>query len=627
MTNEPAGTRTGRPAPADGGWPRRVADLPWDRLRPNAMPVTGTPRALATTTALILVVSAALVALVSLLQLPPSADPVGLRVVSALALLPATGLLVGGRHWPATAYHPVLVLTTALITGAVLLGGPGPEAAALGGLYALPVLDAFLFFPWWSATLHLGLVVVSGSLGLHLVHADGAGASAVGVGVGVVTTLGLVVGWHVRSAASAEIDPVTALPNRLGFDRRLGECLGRAERTGTPLALALIDIDSFALINEQAGRAAGDRMLRDAATTWRALLPGGAGLARVGGDEFAVVFPGQPASEAAEQVERLRRAMPERQSFSAGVAAWESGDTPSLLVNRADALLYRAKRGGRSRTTTEERHGPAVSQLRRAMDAGHLMPVFQPIVDLRTGRLTGVEALIRWQHPDRGWIPPSEFIPVAEESGLITDIGLWMLEQSCRHATTWVSAGLMSKVTVNVSGQELLEPGYTDLVEDVLRRTRLPSRHLILEITETTLDADAPDVAQVLRTLRERGVRIAIDDFGTGFSTLSRLNRLPVDVLKIDQSFVTDIPVNDPEAPLMAAIIALGHALGLTLVAEGVEQEHQRDLLTSLGCDEGQGFLFGVPTAADKIPVLARRVPGPRLPHRTQDGTVSEVGR
>jgi diguanylate cyclase (GGDEF)-like protein len=584
------------------------------------MPVIGTPRAITTTTALILAVCAAVLLAVGLIGPPPEADAVGLRVLAALAIIPATGLLVGGRRQPALAHHLVLAFTTALVTGGVVLGGGDVTSIAISGLYVLVVLDAFLFLPWWSATAHLTVAAVAGGAGLAVSGPTGPVAPLAVAGIGA--TIGLVVGWYVRSAANAELDAVTGLPNRLGLDRQLSDCLREVERTGNPLALALIDLDAFSRLNEQMGRAAGDRLLRDAAQSWRQTLPAPVVLARIGGDEFAAVFPDHPAAQAAEHVERLRKDLSHRCSFSAGVAAWEPGDTSSLLVNRADALLYRAKRGGRSRTTTEERRGPAVSQLRRAMDAGHLLPVFQPIVNLRTGRMTGVEALIRWQHPDRGWIPPTEFIPVAEESGLITDIGLWMLEQSCRHAATWVSAGLLHKVTVNVSGRELLEPGYADLVEDVLRRTRLAPGHLVLEITETTLDADAPDVAQVLRTLRSAGIQVAIDDFGTGFSTLSRLNRLPVDVLKIDQSFVTDMTPDTPEAPLMAAIIALGHALGLTLVAEGIEQEHQRDALTALGCDEGQGFLFGVPSPAEKIPVLARRVPAPRAPG-TQVGTAA----
>lgn len=581
-----------------GGWrPRRIDGLPRNRLRPD-VPVVDTPHALAATTTMILVVSAAVMALASSTRLPASADPDGLRLLPALTLLPSIGVITYGRRWPSAAFHPVLVATTVLISGSVVFSGSSPIAIALSILYSLPVLAAFLFFSWRTATVHLVITAVVGGLAMGWSGNDSIIEPLVVVAVAGV--VGLMVGRHVRSAASAEIDVVTGLPNRAGFDRQLADCLTRMEDNDSILTLALIDFDSFTGVNEQVGRAAGDRMLRDTAAAWQALLPSSARMARVGGDEFAIVFPGSAPAEAAKHVERLRRAMPHQRSFSAGMATGESGDTPSLVMDRADTLLYRAKRDGQNRTTCEERRVPTVAQLRTAIGSGQLTPVFQPIIALGTGHMIGVEALIRWQHPDRGQLPPSEFIPVAEESGLITDIGTWMLHQSCRHAAEWTEAGLIEKVTVNVSGRELVEPGYADVVADVLYRTGLDPRHLILEVTETTLDADAPDITRTLRILHEQGVRIAIDDFGTGFSTLSRLDRLPVDVLKIDRSFIANLSADPMDAPLVSAIVAFGHALGLTLVAEGIEQPHQYRTLTSLGCDEGQGFLFGVPSAPER---------------------------
>jgi diguanylate cyclase (GGDEF)-like protein len=419
-----------------------------------------------------------------------------------------------------------------------------------------------------------------------------------------------VVGWLTRAAAAAEIDPLTGLPNRRGFDRELNRLLSRSERAGDGVCLALVDIDDFKAINDLGGHAAGDRLLRETAAAWNGRIPMGSCLARYGGDEFALLLPGQDVAEAVMTVDALRAVMPARRTCSAGVAAWEPGDTESLLVNRADALLYQSKRAGRNRTTAHLHSGLALTRLRAAIDGGQLRAVYQPIVQLDTGRLTGVEALVRWLHPERGWLAPVDFIPLAEESGLIDEIDRWMLREACGQAAGWVRDGVLDKVTVNVSSRELLDVGYVDRVRDILTATGLRARHLVLEITETALDADTSDVVQPLRELRSMGVRIAIDDFGTGFSSLSRLDRLPVDVLKIDRSFVSAIQDQFGDAPLVAAVVALGHALGLTLVAEGIEDVHQRERLAELGCDEGQGYLFGRPMP----PELVGRLKLPPVP-------------
>ncbi len=605
--------RTTGSAPGATARARRVADLPWDRLRPTAVSVIGLPYTVVATTGILCLAIALVTALASAAPLPAEARPDGLRALAVAVALVASASLRWGRRPRAAWVHALVGLGSLAAALAVALAGGGTESVGLAGLVVLVVVDVFLFFPWWIATVHLVLALAGCTLALHAVHADGAGQPLLLAATTVA--VGLSVGWHVRAAAVATRDPLTGLSNRQGLDHKLACCLERVRRTPAPLTLALIDIDGFSAVNELAGRAAGDRVLRETALGWSRLLPASATLARLGGDEFAVVLPGHDVERAAEVVDQLRAALPVERTCSAGVAAWESGDTASLLLNRADALLYQSKRGGRSRTTTDARSGPAVSELQRAFDIGQIFPVYQPIVELRTGRLSGVEALARWQDPERGWIPPVEFIPVAEESGLIIPIGLYMLDQACGHAARWVADGVLDKVTVNVSGRELVEPGYVQRVDEVLRRARLAPEHLVLEITETTLDADTADVALTLELLRERGIRIAMDDFGTGFSTLSRLNRLPVDILKVDQSFVSDIRPDDPEAPLVAAVVALGHALGLTVVAEGVEEEYQRELLTGLGCEEGQGYLFGVATTSDRIPAFAPRIPRPRAAH------------
>jgi EAL domain-containing protein (putative c-di-GMP-specific phosphodiesterase class I) len=330
-------------------------------------------------------------------------------------------------------------------------------------------------------------------------------------------------------------------------------------------------------------------------------LPAGALLARQGGDEFAVLLPGFDTAEAVEVVEELRRSLDViEHSCSAGVASFTQGWSHSSLMNRADVALYQAKRAGRGRTCAYD-GGESDQHLREAFEAGQLFVVYQPIVELRTRRVTGAEALIRWQHPDRGVVPPDEFIPLAEATGLICEIDRFVLEQACRTAVAWHSP--TSTIAVNVSGSELLQPDYVAQVRDVLTSTGLPVNQLVLEVTETSIGADADVSMRTLCALREMGIRIAVDDFGVGYSSLSRLDRLPVDVRKLDRSFIASIPENGEDVPLIAAVAALAAAVGLDTVAEGIEHPYQARLLTRYGFTEGQGYLFGRPQAANALRV------------------------
>jgi diguanylate cyclase (GGDEF)-like protein len=565
---------------------------------------------MAKTGGVLMVAASVLIAVATCLPLPPGAEVGSLRWLVVAGLIGGGLLLVPGERLPLWSFHLFAFARIALIAVAVRGSGGGASALSFAVLYTFLAADSFLFFPWWQATVHLVTAEIA-----TVVSLSTAGPAPVGVGpavmlCGVLAVVGVVVGWLTRAASAAEIDPLTGLPNRRGFDRELNRILTRAERAGSGVCLALVDVDDFKAINDLGGHPAGDRLLRETAAAWSGRIPPGSCLARYGGDEFALVLPGQDVAEAVMTVDTLRVVMPARRTCSAGVAAWEPGDTASLLVNRADALLYQSKRAGRNRTTAHLNSGLALARLREAIVGGQLRAVYQPIVELETGRLTGVEALVRWLHPERGWLAPMEFIPLAEESGLIDEIDRWMLRTACTEAVGWVRDGLLEKVTVNVSSRELLDDGYVARVRDILDETGLAARHLVLEITETTLDADTADVVQALRDLRSMGVRIAIDDFGTGFSSLSRLDRLPVDVLKIDRSFVAAIQDQFGDAPLVAAVVALGHALGLTLVAEGIEDVHQRERLAELGCDEGQGYLFGRPMP----PELVGRLKLPPIP-------------
>jgi diguanylate cyclase (GGDEF)-like protein len=597
----------------EGTLPRYRPLLP-DLLRPSASSALATSRFMANTGGVLMVAASVLVGVATVLPLPPGAHLAALRWLVLATLAGGALLLAPGERLPLWSFHLFVFAGIALITIAIRESGGGASALSFGVLYAFIAVDSFLFFPWWQATVHLVTAELCAAVSLAM-----AGPGTVGPAVmlcGVLAVVGVVVGWLTRAAAAAELDPLTGLPNRRGFDRELNRILLRAEHTGNGVCLALVDVDDFKAINDLGGHAAGDRLLRETAAAWSGRIPAGSCLARYGGDEFALLLPRHDVAEAVITVDGLRTVMPARRTCSAGVAAWEPGDTASLLVNRADALLYQSKRAGRNRTTAHLHTGLALTRLREAIYGGQLRAVYQPIVHLATGRLDGVEALVRWLHPERGWLAPMDFIPLAEESGLIDEIDRWMLREACRNAAGWVQDRLLDKVTVNVSSRELLDVGYVQRVRDILADTGLPPQHLVLEITETTLDADTADVVGTLRDLRAMGIRIAIDDFGTGFSSLSRLDRLPVDVLKIDRSFVAAIQDQFGDAPLVAAVVALGHALGLTLVAEGIEDAHQRERLAELGCDEGQGFLFGRPMPAELIgrlrlpPIPAQRGPG-----------------
>jgi diguanylate cyclase (GGDEF)-like protein len=603
----------------DDGQPGRAlaryrVSLP-DRLRPASTSALATSRFMANTGGVLMVAASVLVGVSTLLPLPAGAQVGVLRWLVVGGLAGGALLLVLGERLPHWSFHLFIFASIAMIAAGIRVSGGGACALSFAVIYAFIAVDSFLFFPWWQATLHLATAEVCA-----VVTLSAAGPRLTGPAVmlcGVLAVVGVVVGWLTRAAAAAELDPLTGLPNRRGFDRELSRILARAERAGPGVCLALVDVDDFKTINDLGGHAAGDRLLRETAAAWNGKIPPGSCLARYGGDEFALLLPGQDVAEAVMTVDGLRTVMPARRTCSAGVAAWEPGDTASLLVNRADALLYQSKRAGRNRTTAHLHSGLALTRLREAISGGQLRAVYQPIVHLATGRLTGVEALVRWLHPERGWLAPMDFIPLAEESGLIDEIDRWMLREACTQAAGWVRDGLLDKVTVNVSSRELLDVGYVGRVREILARTGLPACHLVLEITETTLDADADDVVQTLHDLRTMGVRIAIDDFGTGFSSLSRLDRLPVDVLKIDRSFVAAIQDQFGDAPLVAAVVALGHALGLTLVAEGIEDVHQRERLAELACDEGQGFLFGRPMP----PELVGRLKLPPIPaQRTDEG-------
>jgi diguanylate cyclase (GGDEF)-like protein/PAS domain S-box-containing protein len=419
-------------------------------------------------------------------------------------------------------------------------------------------------------------------------------------------------------------DSLTSLANRALFKDRVDHALARTKRQTPSVAVLFLDLDGFKEVNDSLGHAAGDRLLIQVAERLRSCVRPSDTVARFGGDEFAVLI--EDASDDIDVVQVADRVLEGfRQPFevngrelhvrgSMGIARMESDvDGADHLLRNADLAMYRAKAAGRG---GYERYDPEMhtelvqrvqleADLRRALDAGELFLQYQPTFDLASGQLVGAEALARWQHPTRGLVPPTEFIPLAEASGLIRPLGAWVLREACRQAAEWQrSAGQRDKplaLNINLSGRQLQHPEVVDDVATALQESGLPPDSLVLEMTESVLMDDNENVLDILRRIKELGARLAIDDFGTGYSSLSYLHRFPVDMLKIDRSFVERLSHATDNAELARTIVRLGQSLQLVTVAEGVEDSAQFLALRRMGCDVGQGFYFGRPMESDEI--------------------------
>lgn len=410
-------------------------------------------------------------------------------------------------------------------------------------------------------------------------------------------------------------DGLTGLPNRTGLTESLEQACAHAEEE-QPLALLVAGIDRINLINESMGFAAGDDVLAAAAER----IVGAAGkavVARLGGDEFAILAAATPPEAAATLAERIlgAAALPMIidgvevvTSVSIGVAFHPGdGPTPDDLLNSAHAAMTAAKQAGRNRVSfftaeadcRNRRLLSVEAALRKAIEREELEVHFQPKLSLADGRVVGMEALARWTHPLLGAIPPSQFIPIAEDAGLIAPIGEWVLERSCRHARAWLDRFGPLKVAVNLSGHQVAQPSLKSRVADILERTGLPADHLELELTETVAMADVNGTLRQLKALAELGICLSIDDFGTGYSSFSYLHRFPLNKLKIDRSFVAAADETPRAAAIPMAIVSMAHTLGLSVVAEGIETAPQRETLARAGCDEGQGYYFSRPLPAD----------------------------
>ncbi|MDZ7853276.1 MAG: EAL domain-containing protein [Halomonas sp.] len=416
----------------------------------------------------------------------------------------------------------------------------------------------------------------------------------------------------------AQHDALTGLPNRLLLTDRLDLAVAQARRSGTLLALMFLDLDRFKQVNDLMGHELGDQVLHQAAQRLKACVRASDTLSRQGGDEFLLVLPDIGSPEAAVPVARKlldALVMPFYLgdselvlSGSIGIACYpEDGTDADSLLRNADAAMYVAKDLGRN---CYQFYSPAMNErirerlmleidLRRAIEGDQLFLAYQPQFDFAIQGVIGLEALARWQHPTLGLIPPDQFIPMAENSGLIVPIGAWVLETACRQQAAWMAEGLVDgPMAVNVSMCQFRQPDFIEKVTDALSRTGLPACHLELEVTESVFMQDLDRAMQTLEALRSLGVKLSIDDFGTGYSSLSHLKKLPIYRLKIDKSFIQGLPLDQENAAIADAIISMSKSLGLEVVAEGVETQEQARYLHSLECDAGQGYLFARPMAA-----------------------------
>jgi diguanylate cyclase (GGDEF)-like protein len=416
-------------------------------------------------------------------------------------------------------------------------------------------------------------------------------------------------------------DALTGLPNRALVIDRATQMLGRAQRIHAPAAALFIDLDDFQQINDRFGHPAGDELLQTIAARLQAVVRGGDTVGHLAGDEFvALVEPGSfevaPELVAERILEVLRQPItlrtPSRSTVtitaSMGVATAQ-GLSAEALMREAHVALYEAKQTGRDRYVLFRSAMQATlqgrlllqSDLREALDREELFLLYQPTLDLQSERLVGVEALIRWRHPVRGIVQPNDFIPLAEETGPIIPIGRWVLAEACKQAAVWHDESHPVQISVNVSARQLDDESLLEDVQGALADSGLEPTSLTLEITETALMRDADSTAQQLRKLKALGVRIAIDDFGTGYSSLGYLSQFPVDVLKIDRTFVTGLSDSADSRALAHTLIQLGKTLGLQTLAEGIEEQAQLEVLRHEQCDLGQGYLFARPLIAEAI--------------------------
>ena len=429
---------------------------------------------------------------------------------------------------------------------------------------------------------------------------------------------------HDRLQHMAHHDALTGLPNRILLMDRLEQAMSRARWHDRTVGIMFLDLDRFKTINDTLGHDVGDALLKQVSIQLSQCVRDGDTVARLGGDEFAIILNDMASEDdvspfAQKIIDVLTAPLTVNQhelfiTTSIGVCVFpEDGDNAKTLLKRADAAMYRAKSLGRNNYQfyTEDDNTKAIERLkmendlRRALERDEFRLHFQPQLDLHEGTLAGMEALLRWYHPEHGIVSPGTFIPLLEETGLIIPVGEWVIRKSCQYARAWLDAGLhFKRIAVNLSVRQFAQQGLVENIKNILDEERLGAHFLELEITEGLLVENIAEASRILEELHKMGVYISIDDFGTGYSSMNYLKRLPVDSLKIDYSFVHDITLDPDDATIASAIVTLAHSLGLTVIAEGVETLEQLNFLLNEGCDEIQGFLFSPPLPPEAVQYL-----------------------
>jgi diguanylate cyclase (GGDEF)-like protein len=436
-----------------------------------------------------------------------------------------------------------------------------------------------------------------------------------------------------RTRYEALHDPLTGLPNRNLFLDRLGRTLAQTQRRQTSAAVIFLDLDQFKLVNDSLGHAAGDELLSAVAPRLEQALRPSDTIARFGGDEFAILADVRAERDAIRVAERIKTALRRpfklryREHFvsaSMGISIGSIGKEPEAMIRDADAALYRAKERGRGgyeifdsamRARAVE-HMRIENDLRRSLDREELELQYQPIVSLRDGSIVALEALMRWRHPEYGLTSPAAFIPVAEDSQLIVPIGRWLVEEACGKAAKWQAMrpdAAPVRIAVNLSGKQIGDPELLPSVSAAIEASGIDPATLSFELTESVIFEESAISERTMRSLRGLGVRLALDDFGSGFSSLGYLKRFPLDGIKLDRSFIENVADGHTDAQIVRAVVQMARALGLEIVAEGVETAEQLAAVRELGCHQAQGFYFLPPVPADEVPGMLADAPWQNL--------------
>ncbi|MCT7662079.1 putative bifunctional diguanylate cyclase/phosphodiesterase [Mycobacterium deserti] len=568
--------------------------------RARLWPGIATPTLTSRTAAACLLVGGLLVAFLTTL-VPTSFHSVAVQYANAaVAAVVGVGVLLWGHRLQLWQFHLLVVMSTVQITVSVSQAAEATVAVSFATLYVF-IATAGFFVPWWAAVFYVSLAAGSCMVALGVTSAAAWWAGVFAASTTVV--IGFVIALLGRIVSGAELDTATGLPNRRGFERLLAMAISRAQSVGQRPALVLLSVDGWGAVRRQFGYRAGDEMLRAVVAAWREVIGRELVLARMVDDEFVVLAHNVTDQEAVALSHRMREAVP--WDCSVGVTVWQPGESASDVLSRVDVALRRAKRVGRNRTMLESAGLPPIAvELREALAAGAIEVLYQPIVRLSAPEtIVGIEALLRWAPESRPCVTLAEVIEVAENTRLIGALDRVVLRRACLDAQRMQARSPQQRLSlsVNVSGLELTEDGYAARVAEILTETGWPAHQLVLEVTETVLDADTPSSISALHELRARGVRIAIDDFGTGYSSLSRLHTIPTDYLKLEAAFTASMHDACSSKPLLRAIAALAEALDVAVIVEGIETAEQANVLGNLGFDLAQGYFFGIPQDYEAI--------------------------